>query len=84
MIRSQPGGSEISRKTSGSSFRGNNVDAGMAGQGEKTGTFGRFLLGVVGRGVEGSVVVIVSKRREPKSRLKIKSRVEGKGGGSRV
>jgi len=57
-IRSQPGGSEMLRNTSGSSFRGNKVVAGMVGQGEKTGIFGQFLLGVVG----GLVVVIIGKR----------------------
>jgi len=66
----------MSRKTSGSSFRGNTVEAGMAGRGEKTGTFGRFLLGVVG----GSVVVIVGKRREPKRKLRKGLRVKVKRG----
>lgn len=70
----------MSRRMSGSSFRGSKVEAGMAGRGEKTGMFGRFLLGVVG----GLVVVIVCKRREPRKKVKVGLRVKVKGGESRV
>ena len=70
----------MSRKTSGSSFQGSKVEAGIAGRGEKTGTFGQVLLGVVG----GSVVVIVSNGMSQERELEKKSRVKVKGGESRV
>ena len=77
MIKSQPGGSEMSRKVSGSSFRGIKVVVGIARRGENTGTFGRSFLGVVG----GSVLVIVGKGAQAKkSKLKGGSRVQVKGG----
>ena len=64
----------MSRRISGSSFRGNRVEVCIAGRGEKTGTR-RLLLGVVGGGVlggevlGGSMVVIVGKGPSQKKKV---------------